>query len=1127
MRDARLPIFASQHYRPLYCLTSVLRGGDKPDTMAENSPPRPLEGEAGDENAIPLQGPSQGSSQTQQPQEHSALQVRQTLGDKSDTNKSQFVANFLSLEVSFVADLPLPVIDKITARANELAAVKSQQMLDQVSFEQSIHNSNAKVEQMKARLDKALKDAESLESTVKDLETQRAELKQQLSDYSTKESSDSDTSRNLQARIDSISAEKRHTLDTLERRNQELQELRAELQSANAKLLESRKSSADLETQVQSLRSGQTAAQMREHNLRQQLESVKRNSEWLESELNTKSDTLKNFRVEKLARISELEVKVDTLDSEHRSIKNAYESMKQRYSDLSTKYDSSLVQIKDLKNAATMAEEGFKDEMASQVRLSQLWERSAKESKKRVEELEATLDRERNSRDEDLSAVRSQLSAERKRAERLQSQLDTLEIKLQDAHTDQQTPSAAGQIGAGGSGSPRTPQTPLGRRGGVNGSNGAVGIMSPSAQIISDIQRGGGSLVQLYTDYQDIKTKLERERYKNETLRREMDHILEEMENHAPAILAEREENARLEMELAEMSVQLERATSEMDEAKSSLKYNDAKMKDVEKENGLLSQQLRDLSRQVQHLLIQIQMLTDSEPPLNPDEQSALQRLLSSDGDKSDTDMLISQRLVLFKNIIEVQQQNENLLKVTRELGQRMEQQEAQSKKKMEDLESSAVEDAKKAILSLQDETKRMEARLEAMQRERDMFRRMLTNKEGSNEADGRPQVDTELLKQKDELESSLKNVSEEFEIYKTESTATSKALNDEISGLRSKNSELHIQISQTQSKLELASERYKHLNENLELVKSENSELKKRSQSLQEALSKQDIKTQQVVAELVDARSMVESVRSESSNLKAEKTIWKSVEERLTRENSDLIEERGRLNAVISNLQSLEAEHESSYSESKRRLTSQIESLESKVESLEKRLEAESQEVKNVTLRKERDATEFSERIEKLHSENSMHQENLNKLRADYEAQERKVQELESQLQAANEKVSIYKSRGEHSAEEELSEQIASLKEQLRTTRHDLSLSEDHVKEITDVASAAEEALQSLTKTHDEYVEDTEKRIEERQVSHSIPLKFEFYEHILTKSVKLRHCKRDSRILETCCLMLITNSPE
>lgn len=938
---------------------------------------------------------------------------------------------------------------------------------------------------------------EAANISVNSLKTERAKLEEELAQAKSTSGESSDQVKTLQSRIDNIAEEKRQTLDTLERRNKDLRELRSELEANQNKNLENRKVIVDLENQIQQFRSNQMSSNMREQTLKQEKESLERNNEWLNSELSAKNEEFKTFKSEKMSKITSLQSEVDSLRADYDSTSNSYNQLKDRFTQLSADYENSLVKIKDLQNSTASSEESFKAEMSSQKRLGELWERSAKEAKNRVEDLEKSLQHERESRADEIAKWKSEAEREKHKASRLKSQLDALEIQLEEAHTNQNQDNSR----------PSGPATPVPNKfGGQNpetppanrmntGTPGSAAVFSPSAQIISDIQRNGGSLVQLYSDFQDTKNRLDREKYKNETLRREMDHILEEMENHAPAILAEREESKRLEGELAELSVQLERSNNELDEVKSKLKTAEISNKDGEREQRLLSQQVKDLSRQVQNLLIQIQMLTDSEPPLNPDEHSELQKLLNGEnnGDESDTDRLISQRLVLFKNIIDMQKQNENLLKVTRELGQKMEHEEQEAKKKMENLESSAVEEAKVAIKALQEDLTRSQSKVSALQRERDMFRRMASNKEGTSDepnagSSSSPDVHNQrLIVQNEELTNNLKEVKQEFENYRTESNATVKSLNVQITNLNQVRSELQVRVATTQSQLEFSNERYKNLTDDMQLLKTENNDLKGRNYSLQESLSKQDMRTQQVAEQLVDAKSLSESMKKETDNLKAEKALWKSIEGRLTKERDELIEERGRLNGVLSNLQSMESEKEASFNDARRRWNAEAESLQGQIANLQKRLEAESEEVKRISLRKDTEATEYQSKLDKAHEELRTTRQSLSDAKIRGDELESKAKELEIQLQSHKEKLEVYQSsvsEGEKSTEVRLKEEISSLKAELEVTKHELQLAQDHVNEMTDVAKAAEEALQSLSNTHDEYKESIDRSLQEKDVS-------------------------------------------
>ena len=107
----------------------------------------------------------------------------------------------------------------------------------------------------------------------------------------------------------------------------------------------------------------------------------------------------------------------------------------------------------------------------------------------------------------------------------------------------------------------------------------------------------------------------------------------------------------------------------------------------------------------------------------------------------------------------------------------------------------------------------------------------------------------------------------------------------------------------------------------NYEMLHQENADLKKRSRILSEAAAKQDIQTEQVAEDLTEARSLLKSIRNENTNLKAEKKLWKEIQDRLSQDNEDLMNERKRLNHLAANPQTLQNEPELTYSEARRHL--------------------------------------------------------------------------------------------------------------------------------------------------------------------------------------------------------------
>jgi nucleoprotein TPR len=244
--------------------------------------------------------------------------------------------------------------------------------------------------------------------------------------------------------------------------------------------------------------------------------------------------------------------------------------------------------------------------------------------------------------------------------------------------------------------------------------------------------------------------------------------------------------------------------------------------------------------------------------------------------DFTDTDKIISQRLTIFHNIVELQQQNQNLLRVTRQLGDKMERDEKEYQSKMENLESEALDKATVIINQLGAELKSMRTKMESYIRERDMFRRMASGKVPLGTADTPLDMTSASTGPSEEQQTLLRELQLQFDAYRNEAATDQRTLNDQIRGLNAERSEALINAAKYKSQMDLANERYKILQGNMEMVKQESEELRKRVQKMQEQQAKQDVKVQQAAEELVDVRGFLESLRTENANLKAEKTFFK-----------------------------------------------------------------------------------------------------------------------------------------------------------------------------------------------------------------------------------------------------------
>lgn len=965
------------------------------------------------------------------------------------------------------------MVQSIATQALQFEALKSKSEFDQASYEQSIIGCRNQANTVKQKFDSALRESQVLEAKLAEVELSRSLLQSQLEAYKSDSSTASDQVAISERKLVAATDEKRQLLESLNQKAEEIKELRAERESLRKAGAETRKSVINLETQVQQLQSSQISTKLKEQSQQQELALLKQNTQWLENELKTKNEEHAKFRSEKVELITRLQSDLSNAQSSLQIVKSSNETLKTQFSQTSKQLNDTLVKTKELQDAQAVNQENFRAEMAAQKRLVDLWEHSAKDAKKRVEEMEAQISTLHEKNSKELEKWRSKAAQETERANALEKQISTLEGQIESKLVQSE-----------GSLNDKSPSS--------------NGVFSPSAKIIAEIRNGGGSLTQLYTDYQETKARLERERFKNIKLREQMNEIIREMESNAPAVLAEREENIRLEHELTEMSIQLEDSMKKLESTSDKLKEAEIKSQDNQRESQLLGKQVSDLSRQVQNLLIQNKLISDTENPLTADEHAALQKILRGDNspNDSDTDKIISQRLVLFKNTVELQKQNANLLKITRELGIRMENKEKEMAQKLTDIESSAVDEAKEAILSLQGDVKSLTIKLKALQNERDMFRRMLSAKsengvpltealETSAEGVANSQIQ-HYIKQTTELSARNKELEKEFTTFRNESSENTKLLNTKNMELTAERSNLQIQLAKTESKLELSDERQKHAQSNLEIIRSENNEFKKRAQSLEETINKQDVRIQKLSEELYSVQSTFEDTKNQNANLKAEKSIWKSIEERLTKDNADLIEQRGRLNALIANSQQIETERSASLNEMNTRLNKQISTLETEVESLRKKLDTQTEEYKAISQKRESESRDFQERISQLQANLSKSNESLVTSKARYEKLEVNFNNVNKELASTTEQLKKLESINATPGSREfvLSQEISTLKTSLEATKSELALSKKSVEELRGVASSAEKALQDMNGTHDAFKTSTDKLVAEKEAS-------------------------------------------
>lgn len=916
----------------------------------------------------------------------------------------------------------------------------------------------------------------------------------------------------MKARISSLEGSNRDTLSLLEGKSTAYDRLAEELSTQHQKTVELRREVCSLEQSVQSANAASSNTKYHEQRLQQEIEQLKRNNEWLDNELKTRSAEFAKYRKEKGTRIAELQRNNDDSTNTIETLNRAESILRKRLEEVSQKADDAFLRVQQMQEDASRRDEEMRAELDVAHRLAELMKNSADTEKARQKDLQEQLEFIQEDASEKIGRLSAEFdteSLERQAAERRVSELEVLverlESELLAVQNQMSKPSSLHQ--------------------GVNG----LTVNTPETTRVYTPERfslkTGLSVTQLVTDYNTLKVNFEAERRRNGKLSATIDDMIHELEKKQPEVEELRADHSRLESDIAEMSSLVDLIGKERDEAVKDARKQAGQVEAKSKEAEVLRQQLRDLSSQVKVLLIQIHLRDQGHDNLSPESHQQLELLAQGQIDEgslegmTDTDRFISQNLVTFKNIAELQEQNNNLVKVTRELGQRMEREEAsRATREIEDLQNK-YERSREEVRSLVTQS-------QSFKRERDMLRRMLAHRGqlppdgelatafGESLGGGRTPVtptrintantveETPRSRELSDFAKLLKDQQAHFDAYRHEAATDQSTLREQIDKISRTNRDLQSDLARESSQLKLAHERYDMLQGNYAMLKSENEELQKRSQFFSDSAAKQELRIQQVVEELVEGKGLADSMRNELANLKAEKDFWKNIEKRLSEDNEALLGERHRLNSQNATLQNLLNQREHSDSEARRRLSAQVEHLEKELQGAKRNLVDEAEENKRMSQRREYDQQQTQKKVDDLMARLSAVREELVEARTTRDHVQSKVDELTTELRSAKDLIHILQSapssnpkignidepqstngneETDVSKEQELSLQISDLRRDLEFKVDELENAKAQIEQYKAISQSAEEQLQSLNETQDMFRMETDKVIDDK----------------------------------------------
>ncbi|KAJ5374639.1 hypothetical protein N7517_006645 [Penicillium concentricum] len=992
------------------------------------------------------------------------------------------------------------LLESINKKAHESDELKSDKLRLEVELENAVRSNESKVKVLKATVEKGHAEVEDLRKKLHEAETTRSSLETEISTLKSSSTSNESETTSLKARISSLEASNRDTLGLLESKSAAYDKLAEELSLQHKKTIELRRELSTAEQSLQNANAASASARFREQSLQQELDLTKKNNEWFETELKTKSAEYIKFRKEKGARISELQRDNEEANSTIDSLRRSENSLKSRLDETEQRYETSLATIHQLKEEAIQATESFRIELDSSNRLAELQGSAAQTAKQRVQECQLALEKTKDDAAQEISRLRVELETEsndKGSAERRIGELEALVAQLESEPVRGRSASPALSLNGG------APSTPL--RSSIMRAGTPTGSFSPRASR----GKGGMNVTQMYSEYDRMRTALAAEQRTCQELRNTVDEMVQELDSTRPEIEEGRAEQTRLDHAVVEMSTLLEAAGKERDTALKEARKWQGQVEGLAREGDILRQQLRDLSAEVKVLVLEVAVAKHGEDYDREElERIARGEVEESAKDLNETGRFISKHLTTFKDLHELQDQNHTLRRMLRELGDKQEGEEAQAKEIARRADIEELKELRIRAQTNRDEIANLSAQMQSYVKERDTFRSMLMHRKPTVDDQSVFSQSMPLGAAPQGMETSgpdyaelLRKVQAHFDTFREETTTDHKALRQQVNELSRKNSELMSDISRSSSQLAAATQRAELLQSNFNMLKNENSEIQKRYSALFENANRQDLRTQQAAEDLVEAKGLVESLQRENANLKAEKDLWKNIEKRLIDDTENLRNERSRLDSLNANLQTILNEREHADSESRRRLQASVESLETELQSTKRKLNDEVEESKKASMRREYEQETSQKRIDDLVTSLGAVREELVAAKTTRDHLQSRVDELAVELKSAEERLQVLNSRpsvsagtaegpteGEESAEgsglsreQELSIEVSELKRDLELAKGELEHAKQLAEDYQAISQASEERLESATETQEQYREETDRLVEEK----------------------------------------------
>ncbi|CAL8094956.1 unnamed protein product [Orchesella dallaii] len=548
-------------------------------------------------------------------------------------------------------------------------------------------------------------------------------------------------------------------------------------------------------------------------------------------------------------------------------------------------------------------QETYRQELSSQRKIADLFKESSEEASRKVEELEDAVSSLQDPRT--LLSTKAGKSFQDEIAAK-HDKITTIEKELQNANKLIESFQSKGLT------------------------NEMIQSLSPAAAAATSMLKNSKSLTQIYSEYHDLCSEVIIKKQEVNKLNQMVKELLQEIETQGPELEKEKLKNKKNLEKLEVLQNQLDLALRDSERSKSETAHVSKTLAGMERENSRLRSQVNDLAMQVRSLIKETEVQRGNYSAV-ASRTSVTSGIAEVPDIEASGQQVVSDRLVTFRNIEELQMQNQRLLAVVRELTESQEKTTNEIHENKLQLIKDNFQEAMRELEVLREKRKTQDTLLQSIIQQRDALAELLKQPKSPIKVPDPTAAGklAEIQKQHETLQATHKSLQEEFDTYKKERAEHEKIAVEQTEKLRDDVMKMRTDNAKLGSQVEYNNERAKIYNANLATYKKNITVLEERNKKYSATTLKLEQNLELLKSELSGAQQKLARTEVALNSMTQERNSLRDTNARLQAERDLLKRDQSTQQMLRLNLQEIKNNLEMSRNSSlKSKMESEIENL-------------------------------------------------------------------------------------------------------------------------------------------------------------------------------------------------------